>query len=130
MTNTIKDIEFLNKEDTYSVALLLLFIFKDDPKYSTISELSYILDHENFMKFIQYFAGQTVKVPSTDELSKSLKVLMLYQYYIVDELDWKTALHKAGFVDEETYTAQRMLKFFRDKINDYKIGDFINGLKN
>lgn len=130
MTNTIKDIEFLNKEDTYSVALLLLFIFKDDPKYSTISELSYILDHENFMKFIQYFAGQTVKIPSTDELSKSLKVLMLYQYYVIDELDWKVALHKSGFTDEETYTAQRMLKFFRDKINDYKVGDFINGLKN
>lgn len=117
----------LNSEDTYSIALLLLFIFSRNERYSTLSELAYILDHDNFVKFIKYYEGQTITVPTKDEITKSLRVLMLYQYYVIEEKGWKESLVKAGFSEDETYTAQRLLTSFKKSVEDYKIGDIING---
>lgn len=117
----------LNSEDTYSTALLLLFVFSRNDKYSTLSELAYILDHDNFIKFIKYYEGQTITIPSQEEILKSLRVLLLYQYYIVEQLSWKESLTKAGFSKDETYTAQRLLTSFKKSVDKYKIGDVING---
>lgn len=117
----------LNSEDTYSTALLLLFIFSRNDKYSTLSELSYILDHDNFIKFIKYYEGQTITIPSQEEILKSLRVLMLYQYYVIEKQGWREALIKAGFSEDETYTAQRLLTSFKKSVDNYKIGDVING---
>lgn len=126
MSNSLNDIEGLDKKDTYSIALLLLFVFSRNPKYTTLSELAYILDQDNFLNFIKYYEGQTITVPTIEEISKNLKILMIYQYYVIDKLEWKEALHKAGFDDSESYSAQRLLYAFRQTIEDYKIGDLFD----
>lgn len=120
----------LEKDDIYSITLLLLFVFKDDPKYSTLSELSYILDHENFIKFIKYYEGQTITIPPIKQISQSLRILLLYQYYIVEKMPWGKALSKAGFEPDENVSARRLLYSLKKSIEKYKIGDFLNGNKN
>jgi hypothetical protein len=124
-----KSLETLKDSDVYSIVLLLLFLLKDNPRYSTMSELSYILDHENFLKFINYYAGQTIEIPTIDEINSTLRVFVLYQYYIVEKEDWKIALHKAGFNPSESLTARTLLIKFNDLMENYKIGDFLNGDK-
>ena len=125
--NSVDDIKGLDKEDTYSITLLLLFVFSRNPKYSSLSELAYILDQDNFLKFIKYYEGQTITIPTMNEISKNLKVLMIYQYYVVDKLPWREALVKAGFDETESYSAQRLLYAFRKTIDDYMIGDLFSG---
>lgn len=127
--NSINDIPNLNKEDTYSTALLLMFVFSRNPRYSTLSELSYILDHENFLKFIKYYEGQTIEVPTVEEISSALKTLLVYQYYVIEEIPWKESIVKAGFLESESYRAQRLLYKFRSTVDEYKVGDVLSGKK-
>ena len=127
MINNYRDIPELSKEDTYSMVFLLMFIFKKDKNYSILNELPYILDFDNFMKFIKYFEGQTITIPTMNEMSKYFKVLLLYQYYVVERGDWKKSLIKSGFdPDRDSYRAQRYLYAFRKDIEQYKLGDLIN----
>ena len=119
----------LNKEDTYSIALLLLFVSNNNNRYSTLSELPYIFDHDNFMRFISYYEGQTITIPTQDEILKTLRILLLYQKYVVEQIGWRDALIQSGFTQEETYTAQRLLTSFKKTIEDNKIGDILNGSK-
>lgn len=124
-----KEFKYMSEKDTYSTALLLLFSLSNNPKYSTLSELAYILDHDNFINFMSYYAGQTISIPTKDELNKSLKIMLLYQYHIVEGIEWRTALLKSGFSQDENYSAQRLLSSFRKTLDKYKTGDFINGTK-
>ena len=60
-------------EGLYSLAMMFLYILKDDPEYAALSQLSYILDRKNFDKFIDYFGGSTIKVPTREEVNSAFK---------------------------------------------------------
>lgn len=75
-----KDFDSLTVKDTYSLLMFALYTLKNDPKYSTLSELSYILDRENFLKMLEYYGGLTIKIPTVDELHVLLNALALYNY--------------------------------------------------
>lgn len=100
----------LNKEDIYSLLLFTLYKMRDIPEYLTLSELSYILDGESLNRFLSYFGGMTLTIPSSKDLRLVVKALMLYQYINIEEESFEEAL-KAVCVDEfspdeikETYT--------------------------
>ena len=95
---TIK--EELNKLKTMDVFSLLLFILykvRDIDEYSTISELAYVLDKDNLLKFCEYFGGLTIQVPTIDELENIINSLLIYQYVNIDGYDYKDAVKKIGF---------------------------------
>ena len=77
--NIIKALEQLDKKDIYSLILFFLYRLKEIPEYSTLSELIYILDNENFIKFLNYYGGKTIKVPKVEELSILLDSLLIYE---------------------------------------------------
>lgn len=127
MVNNYKDIPELNKKDTYSTVFLLMFIFSRNSNYSVLNELPYVLDFDNFMNFIKYYEGQTITIPTMDEISKYFKILLLYQYYVIEKLDWKKSLVRSGFdPDRDSYRAQRYLYTFRKNIEKFKLGDVLN----
>lgn len=121
----------LNKDDTYSMLCLLLYASSDNPKYSLLHELAYILDNKSFVNFIKYFEGQTIEVPPIEEIQMSLKVLMLYQYYTIEKLPWHVAIEKAGFLPEETrYARSNLIQFIQElESKDYKLGGIRNVAK-
>lgn len=83
----------LSKNDIYSLMLFTLFKLKDDPKYSTLSELCYILDGDNLTKFLKYFGGLTIKIPTIRDMRLLTQSLLLYQYVNIDEnVNFKKAL--------------------------------------
>lgn len=124
MYNIIKDISNLQKEDIYNLMLILLYVSSDNPKYSTLNELAYLLDKESFLNFIKYYEGQTLQIPTMEEINSSLRTLLLFQYYKVEKLDWNTAYKKAGFTDDESVSANRYLTKFIEHLenNEYKLG--------
>ena len=78
-SNIIKALEELDKRDIYSLILFILYRLKEIPEYSTLSELVYILDNENFIKLINYYGGKTIRIPKVDELSTILNALLVYE---------------------------------------------------
>lgn len=112
----------LEKEDVFSVATALLYSLKDNPKYSVVSELFYILDYHNFLRLVKYFGGLEIRIPSTEEISDLLKVLLLYQYRKVDELPWDKALVKSGFLLSESASARVKLTQLEKNLQEQDLG--------
>lgn len=92
VTKIVESLNSLNKTDIYSLMLFTLFKMKDLPEYSTLSELSYILDGENLTKFLSYYGGLTIKVPTLEEMRLVLQALLLYQYVNIENGDFDEAL--------------------------------------
>ncbi len=59
--------------------LFALYKGTDLPEYSTLSQMVYILDKDNLLKFFEYFGGLTIRVPTIDELEVFVYALFLYQ---------------------------------------------------
>lgn len=121
----------LGKSDTYSMMLMLLYASTDNPRFSTLSELAYILDHESFIKFLKYFEGQTIEIPTMAACIDALRVLMLFQYYKIDKLPWHDAIKKAGFPESESFSAKHKLDKFLNQLdrNNYRLGGLLNDSK-
>ena len=122
-----KNVSEIIKSDVYSLMMLLLYASDDNPKYSAINELAYILDEDSFLNFIKFYEGQTIKIPTIEELRYSLQTLLLFQYYKIEKQDWHTALKNAGFESEETFSAKRRLTEFIEYIDNhnFKLGGSI-----
>ena len=116
------NLDNISKEDALSIASSLLYSLKGYPQYSIVSELSYLLDYENFIKLVTYYGGMTIRIPSTEEVNETLKVLLLYQYYEVEEMPWLAALKKAGYTEEDTTTAKNKLFYLKKALSDQEIG--------
>lgn len=91
-----KEIKKLNETDTYSLILFALFKLREIPEYSSLSELPYILDKENLLKFCEYYGGLTIKVPTVDELESLVYSLILHQYVNVDGIPYDEAVDIIG----------------------------------
>lgn len=78
----MKKLNNLNSEDIYSLLLFTLFRLTNVPEYSTLSELIYLLDKENFLKLCKYFGGLTIKIPTLEDLQYLLYTLLIYEEVI------------------------------------------------
>jgi hypothetical protein len=56
---------------------MLLVLLKTD-SYSLLPELYDVFGEENLMKFLDIFAGNTIKVPSKKEFSKAIQKIDIY----------------------------------------------------
>lgn len=89
----IKDeLLFLKKQDTYPLILFLLYKLKNDPQYTTLSELGFVLDKKNLINLCNYFGGTTLKVPTIDELEEIIAALTLYEQTKLNNKDFKKTL--------------------------------------
>ena len=86
----------LKQTDIYSLLLFVLFKLRDLPEYSTLSELSYVLDKDNLLKLCEYFGGLTIKIPTINELQSIVYSLTIYQYVNVEGKTFKEALDLIG----------------------------------
>lgn len=109
-----KNINTLNERDTYSLLLFCLYKIKELPEYSTLSELVYILDKDNLLKFCEYFGGTTLTVPTIEELQLSLFALLLYQYVDIDKIPYEKAICQIGCKSSDL----RAIKAFYSKIKN------------
>ena len=82
----------LKEADAWSLVLFSLYKLINIPEYSSLSELAYLLDKDSMLKLCEYFGGQTIKIPTIDELEMLVKALLLYQYTAVDGLAYDDAL--------------------------------------
>lgn len=116
------DFNSLSQPEVYALICESLFCLKDNPKYSTISELAFLLEKDSFIKFIKYFGGLTITVPTMEEFKETIGLLLLYQAVEIDKLPWKQALEFAGYSIERSRSVQRKLAILKKSIKDFKAG--------
>lgn len=110
----------LKEEEHYVLNILLLSYLTNDEKYKDIAELCFMFDeYSNFKKFIKYYGGRTLTIPTQEELRLALKHLLLFQYVKIDGKDF-----------EESYKSLKLkeLNISKESAND-TIERFYNYLK-
>lgn len=90
--NILASLRKLKEKDVYSLLLYLLYRLKDDEKYSTVSMLTWALDHDSLLNFLTLFSGVDMKVPSIDDLKVVVLALQLYQMVALDGGDLEESL--------------------------------------
>ena len=124
MTENVNEIiSKLQKKDIYAVICSFLYDLKDVPEYSTLSELCYLLDTESFLHLINYCSGQTITIPTKQEFSDLVQVLLLFQFYEIEKRPWKDAVKLAGFSSSKGKAAKNKLDKLKQTIKQYNFGN-------
>ena len=118
-SNIIKALEELDKRDIYSLILFILYRLKEIPEYSTLSELVYILDNENFIKLINYYGGKTIRIPKVDELSTILDALLVYEREQNTDLPLSDICKDIGISKKEIPEILKILQLIPQLIDNY-----------
>lgn len=118
-SNIIKALEELDKKDIYSLILFILYRLKEIPEYSTLSELVYILDNENFIKLINYYGGKTIRIPKVDELSTILNALLVYEREQNTDLPLSDICKDIGISKKEIPEILKILQLIPQLIDNY-----------
>jgi len=92
VTKVIETLNELNKEDIYSLMLFTLYKMKDIPDYLTLTEMCYILDSDNLNRFLRYYGGMTITIPTQHQFKLVLHALYLYQYVNLENGDIESGL--------------------------------------
>jgi hypothetical protein len=90
--NILDSLNSLSKTDVYSLLLFSLWKIRDIPEYSTLSELSYILDNNSLLRFLDYYGGTTISIPTKEEFKNMIEALSLYQQVDIEGKGFKEAL--------------------------------------
>ena len=112
----------LNKQDTYSMVMFALYKLKDDPNYSVLSELAYVLDNDNLAKVLTYFGGMTIRIPTLREFRLVLQAMILYYYVNLDNGSMDEALTT---LCGEEFKKEELLETYQTVVSvveDYEFG--------
>lgn len=107
------ELQKLKQVDIWSLMLFVLYNFQKIPEYSSISELCYVLDQKNLLKLCEYFGGQTIKIPTIDQLEQTLYSMLLYQYIDIENLDESDALSLLHINDKDK---EKQIKVFYNEL--------------
>ena len=88
----IKTLEELDEKDIYSLLLFVLFKLKDDSKYSTLSELVYVLNKDSLFNLLSVFGGLTITIPKIKDLQLVVSGLLIYQLVNIEGKDLTTSI--------------------------------------
>lgn len=99
MNNIRNTLENLTEEDTYSLMLFSLYLLKDLPEYSVLSELIYTLDKESLLKLLKLFGGQTIAIPTLKELKLAAQCLVLVRDVTIEGKDFNKAIRDLNIND-------------------------------
>ena len=112
MKNGIKaNLNSLHLSDIYTLMLFAMYKVQEIPDYAVLSELCYLLDGSNLTRLLTYFAGRTIKFPTTEDFTVMSNALLLYQYVNIDGESLANAQTKLNIESKKV----------RDKVTDLYI---------
>jgi hypothetical protein len=128
----MEHLDYLLKDDTYSILGILLYATSGNPRYSLLNELVYLMDNRSFVNFLKYYEGQTIQVPTLEETQEALRFLLYFQYAEIEGLGHYAAMDKAGIPRCKGKLVMTRLKQFKEELEskNYQIGGIQNVVKN
>lgn len=118
-SNIIKALEELDKKDISSLILFTLYKLKDIPEYSTVSELPYILDADSFTRFLNYYGGKVIRVPTVSEFNNIINALLTYEIKENDNKSYEEAMDEVGVPAKNRETILPLIKLLATILNNY-----------
>lgn len=115
------ELQKLKQIDIWSLMLFVLYRFQNIPEYSSISELAYILDEKNLLKLCEYFGGQTIKIPTIDQLEELIYSMLLYQYIDIEHIDDAEAVKLLHLDKSKEKEVKHCYKSLKNVISNYEI---------
>lgn len=115
----IRALEELDKKDIYSLILFSIYKLKNCPEYSTLSELVYVLDNENFIKFINYYGGQTIRVPTIRELTELIHALLVFERINNTDKSIDDILEELDINVREKNNILKIIKVIQENLSEY-----------
>ena len=92
---TVKNsVDNLREKDIYSLVLFAIYKISEDSKYSTLSQLIYVLEKESLFRLCEYFGGMTIKIPTIAELEDMIYALSIYQEHDINNRDLDNVLNE------------------------------------
>lgn len=119
-SNIAATLEELKKTDVYSLILFTIYKLKDIPEYSTLSELSYVLDNESLLNFLDYYGGTTIRVPTRLEFKVVVEALLLYQYVNIENIPFDKALKNLDLTEVSSKDVKEAYKKITVVIANYE----------
>lgn len=110
MGKLLKEIPFLEKEDTLSLAMTMLYFISKDSNYETTGKLSLLLDQKSFLNFIRYYGGKIIRVPTFEQLSEMIKYVLIYQYHYIENLSWDDSIKQSGLILKSPDEKEKVIK--------------------
>lgn len=120
------ELQKLKQIDIWSLMLFVLYNFQNVPEYSALSELAYVLDEKNLLKFCEYFGGQTIKVPTVDQLEETLYGMLLYQYIDIEKMTEKEAVELLRVDSSKHKAIKNCYKSLKCVLEKYSISDRVH----
>ena len=125
---TIRDaLSRLTKPDIYSLMLFVLFKLKDTNEYSSLSQLSYILDKDSLLKLCEFYGGTTITIPTIEDLEAVFNALLLYQEVNIEKQDFDKMIDKRDLQRPEK---RKLLDCYDVVVDVLKNYDFNSGRGN
>lgn len=124
-TKITQMIRQLKKDDIYSLMLFTLYKLRDIPDYLTLSELSYILSDDNIARFLSYFGGMTLRIPTSKDMRLITKALLVYEFVNIEEQDFGKALLE---VSDEEFSKDEIKNAYlkvMEVMDNYEFGDVV-----
>ena len=79
MRQLTRDVSKLKEDDVINVLLYAIYKLTNDPEYSAISELAYVLDKDSLYKLCATFGGATIKIPPLSLCKNITKALLIVE---------------------------------------------------
>lgn len=113
------EITNLTKNDIYSLMLFVMYKLKDSNEYSSLSQLSYILDEENLLKLCEYYGGTTIYIPKIEELEDMLNAMLLFQKVDIEKQDLTKCLTTLDKKGENTKSIKKNYFVIKEVLKDF-----------
>lgn len=118
--NIKTELDALTSSDIYSLMLFALYKSSDLPEYSTLSQLSYILDKESLLKLCEYYGGLTIKIPTIGDFEKLLNALLVYQQVDIEHKPLQEVIMKFKNKNEHAENLERDYIQMKNLLANYK----------
>lgn len=113
------EITNLTKNDIYSLMLFVMYKLKDSNEYSSLSQLSYILDEENLLKLCEYYGGTTIYIPKIEELEDMLNAMLLFQKVDIEKQELTKCLTTLDKKGENTKSIKKNYFVIKEVLKDF-----------
>lgn len=114
-----KELDKLTNSDIYSLMLFALYKANEIPEYSSLSQLSYILDKNSLLKLCEFYGGITIYIPTIYELETLLNALLLYQKVDIEHEELEEELNKLRASVGTTTEIRKFYLLLKDVLNKY-----------
>ena len=118
-----EELKKLNTPEIYSLILFSLYKLNDDPQYSTLSELPYLLDRQSLLNFLQYYGGLTIKIPTIRELEILVYALSLHEKVCFSGQSFSEALASLGHEKGEEQNIVEAYQHIQSVLEGYSFGN-------